>query len=574
MESADQSVVDLRGILQVLWRHKLVIIVLTLGVGVGVFVFSASRPDKYRATAEVQITNAENDLSSSSNRGADLQRLANTQSHLIQSRSEIRRAVEEDIGTESMAAIDSLSVGSLAGTDILRITVTSEDPEVAAAAANAYADAYVDVRKASITEGFGSKAQDLRSQAQAVADQVAGIGLDLLDPELSEVERATAEMKRESLMEQQSEFERRANEYDLDAVLRSSSVTVTEQARPPRLPFEPKPIRDGIVGAIIGLVLGLMIAFARERLDNRIGDPEDVRALTGGLPVLGTIPPDGTTGWFKRGLPHGPRHLVPLESRGAEAFREMQTNLRFGALAQGHRVFAVTSASEGEGKTTVTANLAMVLAGSGMRVAVISGDLRRPTISSIFSKSDGDDGLTTALLGDAPLKECIVPADLPNGRRIALLPAGPLPGDPGELLGSEAFGSLITTLRGTLDVDFVLIDCPPVLPVTDSLSISRHVDGVIMVAVAERTRSDALVTAIDRFRNIGTDVVGVVLNGVPNRGSRYRNYNYSSYGYRPRKGHGKGEKPPLVSPLVDPVRNGNGSGAPTGPGVPGEPITH
>jgi capsular exopolysaccharide synthesis family protein len=220
---------------------------------------------------------------------------------------------------------------------------------------------------------------------------------------------------------------------------------------------------------------------------------------------------------------------VKRNSTSAEAYRTLQTSLRFSSLGKTKQRIAVTSSSGGEGKTTVTANLAMVLAESGLRVVVVSADLRRPMIGSLFGIDESEKGLTSVLLGDAPLTDCLMPVTFESGRSLYLLPSGPLPHNPTELLGSEAFGTLLSRIEAA-GVDFILLDCAPVLPVSDPLAVAQHVDGMIVLALANRTRQNNLAESIDRLRQVEADIIGVVLNGVKEgQGGRYQYYGYSSY---------------------------------------------
>ena len=252
--------------------------------------------------------------------------------------------------------------------------------------------------------------------------------------------------------------------------------------------------------------------------------PTSSRPSPAACPLFGSVPIYAPA--KKRGahrLPHGPGSLVPLNSIDAEVYRTIRTNLRFSSLAKdnGSSVIMVTSASGSEGKSTVTANLAVSLAESGQRVVIVSADLRRPVISSIFDVPETDKGLTSVLLGESTVTECLVPYTLESGHRLYILPAGALPSNPAELLGSRAMADLLAALAHA-DVDFVLLDSPPVLPVSDPLAIAQFVDGVVLLSVLGQTRAHNLREAVKRLNRVGADILGVVLNGMPTgRGGRY-----------------------------------------------------
>jgi capsular exopolysaccharide synthesis family protein len=221
---------------------------------------------------------------------------------------------------------------------------------------------------------------------------------------------------------------------------------------------------------------------------------------------------------------------VPLDSTTAEAYRALRSNLRFSAVGVKRTSILLTSSEGSEGKSTVAANLAVVLAEAGLRVVLVSADLRKPSLSSFFGIDETEKGLTSVLIGDHDLVDCVMRVPLASGRNLYVLPAGPLPQNPAEVLGSAG-------LRDTLDAieragaDFILIDSPPVLPVADALALSQFTDGVLVLTVAGRTPKGHLTETVDRLRQVNADLVGVVLNGIPTKGRYTRSYGGYSYGY-------------------------------------------
>jgi succinoglycan biosynthesis transport protein ExoP len=335
---------------------------------------------------------------------------------------------------------------------------------------------------------------------------------------------------RAALVSQQAELFSRATQYDIEAATRSGSVEIAETASLPTAPFSPTPLRDAALAGVLALLIGVGIAFLLDRLDDRVRGADDVERAAGGVPVLGAIPVHGAG---KRGAKKMPRHshreLVPLASPSAEAYRTLRTSLRFSSIDKTRKTIVVTSSDQAEGKSTVTANLAAVMAESGLRVVLISADLRRPSVSGLFGINDTEKGLTTALLGDAPLSECLQRVQTSSGQNLYVLPSGPLPQNPAELLGSKGMRDVITTVENA-GVDYLLIDTPPVLPVSDAMAVSQFADGVIVITVADQTKKAHLGQTIERLRQVNADVIGVVVNGVPTR-KRYGYYGGYGYGY-------------------------------------------
>ena len=304
-------------------------------------------------------------------------------------------------------------------------------------------------------------------------------------------------------------------------------VTILTPADVPTSPVSPNTRLNLVVGVLVGLVLGLAITFLIEVLDTRIRNENHVRQLSD-APILGGIAFDKLAP--KRPLivqsdPNSPR---------AEAFRSLRTNLQFLDVEGGPRSFVVTSSVPAEGKSTTTANLAIVLAQSGARVLVIEGDLRSPSVAEMFG-IEGGVGLTDVLIGRVKLADAIQTWGLKN---LSLLPAGTMPPNPSELLGSQAMVSLLRHVEKEYDI--VLIDAPPLLPVTDSALLSKHVRGALVVVAAGRTHRGQLAGSIESLHHVGSHAAGLILTMLPTKGPDaygYGRYGYGAYGY----GYGYGQ---------------------------------
>lgn len=299
------------------------------------------------------------------------------------------------------------------------------------------------------------------------------------------------------------------------------TVSVLRDASAPTEPVSPNTLVNLLLGLILGTVLGLAAAILREVLDTRIRGERDVLNVTSS-PIIGGISFDSSA--VQRPLivqddPHSVR---------AEAFRTLRTNLQFLDLGVGGKSFVITSSIPSEGKTTTAANLAITLADSGAQVVLIDGDLRRPKIAS-YMGLEGAIGLTDVLIARAELSDALQPWGRGN---LVVLPAGTVPPNPSELLGSRAMASLIATLETEFDV--VLIDLPPLLPVTDAALVSKLTRGVLLVVAAGRTHKGEFAGAVAALENVGATVSGVILTMLPVRGPDaygYGRYGYGGYGY-------------------------------------------
>lgn len=270
------------------------------------------------------------------------------------------------------------------------------------------------------------------------------------------------------------------------------------------------------LGAVAGLALGVIIAVGRSVLDTRIHSRHDIEAVTE-LPVLGGIPYD--VGIAKRPL------IIEWDRRSpsAEAFRSLRTNLQFVEVDGAARTFVISSAGPGEGKSVTTVNLALALAETGAKVALVDGDLRLPRIAE-YMGIEGGAGLTDVLIGRAALADVLQQW---GAGRLFVLPSGRIPPNPAELLGSEAMRRTIDAL--TTAFDYVLIDAPPLLLVTDAAVISRLANGALLVAASGSTRKPQLAAAVEKLNTIGSKMYGVVVTMLPPKGPD--SYGYGSYSY-------------------------------------------
>jgi succinoglycan biosynthesis transport protein ExoP len=283
--------------------------------------------------------------------------------------------------------------------------------------------------------------------------------------------------------------------------------------QPADVPLEPSstglPLTLAI-GLVLGLAAGVGVALLRTSLDTSVRSAEQLRRATS-APPLGTIVAD--PGATTRPLivhddPQSPR---------SEAFRQLRTNLQFVDVDKPPQIVVVTSALPGEGKTTTVANLAVAIGSAGRRVLVVEADLRRPALADAFGL-DRAAGLTTVLTGRAELDEVIQPW----GGVVHVLASGPLPPNPSELLASRHARELLEALRERYDL--VLIDTPPLLPVTDAAAVAPSTDGVLLVCRYGRTREHQVSAAAAALRSVSVPLLGGVLNGAPTRRIGYGKY--------------------------------------------------
>ncbi|MFG6280918.1 polysaccharide biosynthesis tyrosine autokinase [Microbacterium sp. 5K110] len=291
-----------------------------------------------------------------------------------------------------------------------------------------------------------------------------------------------------------------------------------DSARLPSSPSYPNDRLFAALGVVAGLALGIIYAVARHTLDRRVRSAETVEKETGRA-VVGILPLERTFSSASRLLPAGGSHVPHELFAMSEAMRELRTNIQFMDVDHPPRILVVTSPLPGDGKSTTSANLAVTLAASGQPVVLVDADLRRPMLANIFGIV-ADVGLTDVLARRSTWREVSQPAHTPN---LTVLAAGRIPPNPSELVGSERMNLLLHELAAEA---IVILDAPPLLPVTDAAVLSRQADGAIIVVTAGKTTYDLLKRALANIEKVGGRALGVVLNRVPKRGGGYYGGHY------------------------------------------------
>lgn len=298
-------------------------------------------------------------------------------------------------------------------------------------------------------------------------------------------------------------------------------ATIVAPASVPTQWTSPRVTLNLALGALIGLMLGLGQAVLRSRLDTRIRTVDDVADVTD-RSVVGAIlydPDAAEHPLIFQADPHSPR---------AEAYRRLRTNLQFLELGGRRRSIVLTSSVEGEGKTTTSINIASTLADAGDSVLLIDGDLRRPKVAD-YLNLEGSVGLSTVIIGKATLTEVAQPVGQGN---LHVLPSGQVPPNPSELLGSESMRRLLN--EATDRYDTVIIDSPPLLPVTDAALLSRLVGGALVVVGSGTVHKPELDGALESLEAVEANVLGLVLNGVRREEVGHYRYHHYYAGDRPQ----------------------------------------
>lgn len=484
-------------------RWPVVALVFVIAVG-ATLIRSVTAHRRYNATAQIvlgtnnQVTTLLNP--NASTQSPDTERDLNTQVALI-AQGTIADAVRQQLHLRDSrtALLKHVSTQIEGTTNLADITVDDTQPAQAAKLANAFATQYVAFRQADARAALQQAVALAQSQLSALS------AAQLNSPQGQQVRL-------------------RLGQLQVDSALQTANVKVSQYATAPTSPSSPRPLRDGLLAGLLGLIAGLGLAGTLDALDRRLRDEDDV-ASTSDLPILVTIPQ-----WRKS-------VSTPQPDRDhAETFRALATNLRFFKLGREVKVLMITSPSGTDGKTAVTLGLAAAFAEMGHSVIAMECDLRRPTFSEYLGVHPTL-GLSSILSGMAPAESLLIDIDArtqrpvdwsqPGAKHFSVLPCGPVPPNPQALMGSSEMRQLATQLRRQVDV--VLVDTPPLGTINDAVSLGDVVDGVAVVARLRGTRRDRLKRTLSQLSEMEADVLGMIVTG----GSSAVDYAY--YGDAPRR---------------------------------------
>jgi len=546
---------ELRDYISVIFSRKWVIIGVTLAVVAMALVFSFLQKPLYESRVMIlaDINRAgqsasDNLLSLAFN---DPNTFIQTQAEIIQTRTMARKVhdrleydyeearyesehggdvfIPESIPSEEQL-MNRVKVERAQNTNVFQIAVTDNHPLLARDIAQAYAEEYIlDRQLAAIKQISEARKEvwnritELESQIQDIAQRVKQYTKENIPPEL-EAEASQAVNLWATLYEKYMSLR-------IAEALEQRGLEVIEPAEA-GIKVSPRTARNGVLALFLGLILGVGLAFLADYLDDTLKTREDF-ARHYNAPIIGEI---------ARHSPPGEKeeleivYLSDPGSTAAEGYRNLRTNIQFLNLEGNTRLIMVTSASPDEGKTSVALNLGAALAEMGKRVVVVEADLRRPAMDDLW-KGKHARGLTDVIMGTASLEQAVVPLGKQN---LALLMCGVKPPNPAELVSSQAMQDILHRLRQ--EYDYVIVDAPPVLAVSDAVAMAPMMDGVILAASYRIARRDAARHAMELLSKVEARVLGVVINKVEMTGrygygyGYYSPYYYHSYGQGDSKG--------------------------------------
>jgi non-specific protein-tyrosine kinase len=529
--------IDRQRVFQAVRRWARIVLAAMAAGALLAFVVSRLIPPEYEATAQLYLAPASNPTVALQDVSTG-QTLATSYVELARSDVILKAALERTRWPEDLRSFrDRVRVAQLRNTSIITVTFRSGDPQRSAEVANAIADIFITQTKALQTSLQGTTASELDKQIASVQSDI-----DALDKEVGILRQALAspsprqsagdlaslqaqlqqlDASRQSKQETLASLVKTRDDMRLAQARAETTVSLWQSAAPPEEPSAPRPLLNTLLGALGGGLLAVFGIALFTYFDDRLVDTEDVRERLRAAP-LGQVRlhehPETIAGkLFVREEPTSPE---------AEAIRGIRTNIVFAGGDRRPRTLLITSAVAGEGKSVLSANLALAFAEAGTPVVLVDADLRRPSQHRLFGLNPTP-GLTNVLAETATL------ADVQKSRvneQLLVIPSGPLPPNPAELLGSARMLSFITKLAAVSEQGVVILDSSPVLAVADPVSLSTEVDGTIVVVDSSRTHVAPVRHALRALEQVRAQLIGVVLNKIPEHEASYYRYG----GYYPR----------------------------------------
>ncbi len=524
-----------------IFRRRAAWVAVPIVIAVTLAAWSAARqPDRFASTSRVLVGDSAAQEALTSNSANNFFRARDLSNEISLATSD---AVEAEVEA-ALGYLPSVIVSADTESDVLIFDAVADKPEAAATEANLWATTYVDEKISQAESSFDAaifrfqtRLEELRIERQAVRaplieleEQIAAAELALPDGE--ETSPSVARLER-SFARLTSDLEPEINLVDVEIASVADSITqlqlsgelagigavrIVQVAAEPSDPLTPPMARNIALAGLVGLVAGAGLALLRENLDQAISSADDITSAVD-LPVLSTIP---LAGRESRNLELALAFQNAPEGPIADGYQKLRSSLQFCANGAKLDSILVTSANQSEGKTTTSSNLAWALAVVGENVALADIDFRRPRVNEVYG-IPLHPGLSNHILDGIPMVDLVTRVGGADSN-LVVLSTGSIPPSPGDFIARQEFLDAFRWIESQAGV--VVLDAPPVLPVSDTLAIARHASITIVTAMAGETTKDELATAVRLLRQAGANVAGVVLVGAKVH-SRYGKYRYS-----------------------------------------------
>lgn len=552
---------ELRNYFILIRRWLWLLVLLITGTGLATFFISRVQAPVYRATATLLVN--EGGASTRTDVGAIQlnERLALSYVQRLTNYEVLQQAVANlDLDADPDDLKRNVQVNLIINTQLIQLSVEDTDPAVAAALANEIPAVFAERNASQQLERYTESKQSLQEELDELQVEMTATEAAIeQENQRATPDQASLAKLDDNLLSLRETHSRLLQSYEDIRIAEArslNSILIDDTARIPADPVRPRVVLNTLLAVIVSGALGLGVVFLLEYLDETVKDPTSVEKAVG-LSTLGAIAhvsiSDPTESLIVARQPRSPV---------SEAYRQVRTNVQFAGVGHEIRTMLVTSANPSEGKTTTAANLALTFVQAGKRVILVDADLRRPSQHTRFGLSNNR-GLTNLMINEELSPSFLVETATPGLR---VLTSGPLPPNPAELLGSERMREILNWLKGL--ADYVIVDSPPILAVTDGVVLSRLMDTTIVVVNAAKTRYQALTAAVEQLTAVSSHVAGVILNQLNQKSGRYYYHYYyrdSSYYTTPdgqakrHRRHSRRRSPAFAFRLAESLRRGIGN---------------
>lgn len=519
---------DIRRYLALAWHWAwLLILAGAIAAGVAYYINRNTTP-VYQASATFLINEAPLTRSADYSSIVTSQSLAQTYA-LLMTKEPVLQGVVDRLGLNIPAGYlkGSVSVSPVKDTQLIVVSVVDTNPQRAVDIANTLGEVFAEQNQALQASRYTASKQNLEEQLarldqqiQEVTASLSNLGAEpITGASTPDPNRADRDRLQTTLAQYRQTYAYLLQSYEqvrLAEAQSTSNIVQVEPAQLPRSPIRPRTMRNSAMAGVVGLMVAAGIVFLIEALDDTIKSPEDISRQLG-VPILGII---ATHESEAEGLVTANQPRTPV----AEAFRALRTNIQYASVDRPLKTLLVTSPSPEDGKSTITANLGVVLAQGGRKVVIIDADLRRPRIHKLFKLSNQQGTSDLFVKPQEPLNGAVQKTEVAN---LYALTSGSLPPNPSELLGSEKMVKILEMIHD--EADIIIVDSPPLLAVTDAAVLAPRTDGVLLVVKPGKTKLVACRQAVEQLQRVGANILGVVLNDVELRRSRYKYAYYKGY---------------------------------------------
>jgi len=516
-----------------LWQKKYLLIGIVIIAAIITYGVSSLLPKSYNAHAEILLQSLQNPATGYNVTPQPLTPTQIATDIELFGSSELKTSVKHSLGF-----LPSVTISQIGQTSALDVSATARNPYLASKIANTYAKAFVNLLNQQqsqqinqVISTVNQAIQSLSAQQQNIVQQLSQLGNSSSD----NAQKQSLEQKLELINSQLLLLNQQLSSLEVEQQTAGSNAQIIVSATPPSSPSFPQPLKFSLISALAALIIAILTLLFIDKLDQTIKTKHTLEQLSGDLPVLGIIPV--IPNWKSK---QNPRAITFYNSSSpsAESYRALRTAIQFTALNRKIKSLEITSPNGNEGKSITCANLGVAMAESGLKVILVGADLRFPKLHEYFGFNN-DKGLTSILLGDVSIEATLSKAVTATGQ-LYVLPAGPKPPNPAELLASDKMRELLTQLESLCDL--LIFDAPPVLPVTDASIISKLVDATIVIVMANSTTKGQLSRSLEILEQVEAPVIGTVLNAaVPGAEYGY-SYSYNSLYYNNQPKHDRQTK--------------------------------